>query len=345
MSKKDEYFMSLALKEAKKGLGFTSSNPMVGAVIVKNGEILSTGYHKRFGEEHAEPNAINKLSKKELKGATIYVTLEPCTHFGKTPPCVMAIIDSGIKKVVIATEDIDKRVSGTGIEILKKSKIDVKVGVLKKEAKDLNSIYFFNKKNNKPYIVMKAALSLDGKIAASTGDSKWISCEKCRKVVHRLRSKLKAIAVGKTTVLEDKPKLNCRLKGFENKPVDKLVFSNEMIDTSSFEENPGKVHFIDKNISNSAESFIDFCNKNDIDSILIEGGSKIYSWFLEKGLVDRIYLFYRAGFIGDDGIQVLHEHSVKYVEDIKDFQLIDIKIVDNNFMVEMADGDPICLLD
>ena len=145
MLRRDRYFMSLALNEAKKGIGSTSPNPMVGCVIVKNGKIISTGYHKKFGEEHAEINAIKNVSPTKLKSATMYVTLEPCCHYGKTPPCVDAIIQSGIKRVVIATKDPDERVFGRGIDLLNKAGIVTKVGVLEDDALKANSIYFYYK--------------------------------------------------------------------------------------------------------------------------------------------------------------------------------------------------------
>ena len=342
MSKTDDFYMSLALNEAKKGLGYTSPNPMVGAIIVKNNKILSRGYHKQIGKEHAEINAINKLNKNKLNGSILYVNLEPCSHYGKTPPCTDTIIKSGIKKVVISNKDTDKRVNG--IKILKKSGIHVKKGIIEKEAQKINSLYFFNKKHNRPYIVLKAALSLDGRIATIRGDSKWISNKKSREIVHKLRLRLKAIAVGKNTIINDQPKLNCRLKNYENKPVDKLIFSNKNIDLKSIASNPGKTFIINKKISSNKENFINFCNENEIDSILVEGGGKVYTWFLENNLVDRIFLFYKPSFIGNDGIPVFTKQGTEFIKKLTEFKIIRTEIIDNNILIELSNGDPICLL-
>lgn len=335
--------MNLALNEAKKGLGFTSPNPLVGAVIVKNNKILSTGFHHKVGQDHAEIDALKKTNKNDLKNSTLYVNLEPCTHFGRTPPCVDAIIKSGIKEVIIANKDIDKRVNG--IEKLKKARIKVRSGILEKEGKKLNAIYFYYKKNNKPYIVLKAALTLDGKIATSNGESKWISNEKSRELVHRLRLKLKAIAVGKNTVINDKPKLNCRLKGYENKPVDKLIFSSTEISTESFAKNSGKIFFINNKIANTKNGFQDLCIKNEIDSVLVEGGSKVFTWFLENDLADRIFLFYKPAFLGKDGKNIFNKTGISSMKKLKEFEMINIQKIDNNFLIELSKGEPICLLD
>jgi len=344
---KDDYFMSLALKEAKKGLGYTSPNPMVGAVLVKNGKILGKAFHKALGEFHAEKVLIESIKANLVKDSTIYVTLEPCNHEGRTPPCVPLIIKSGIKKVVIATLDPDKRVNGSGFNALKNSGLQVKLGVMEKEAKKLNNIYMFYKKNRRPYIVLKAALTLDGKIATSSFDSKWISNDMSREIVHRLRLRLKAIAIGKNTIKRDSPKLNCRLKGFENKIVDKLIFAEREDNklTKSFAENGGKILFVPKKISRDENEFFSFCVNNEIDSVLVEGGSKLYSYFLEKFMVDKIFLFYQPSFLGVDGVSIFQEKGSKLIKDLNEFKIDDITKLDNNIMVELSRGESLCLLD
>jgi len=253
-----EFYMDLALNEAKKGMGFTSPNPLVGAVIVKNNKILSAGYHEKDGLAHAEVNAIKKMGEKEIKDSDLYVNLEPCSHYGRTPPCTDLIIKSKIKRVFIANKDIDNRVNGKGIEILQKAGLTIKSGILEEKGKNLNSIYFFNKISNRPYIVMKAAVTLDGKIAAVNGDSKWISSDKSREIVHKLRLRLRSIAIGHNTAAKDNPQLNCRLEGFETKPVDKLVFTNNKTEKFNFAENSGSIYTIDREISADGKSFIDF---------------------------------------------------------------------------------------
>jgi diaminohydroxyphosphoribosylaminopyrimidine deaminase / 5-amino-6-(5-phosphoribosylamino)uracil reductase len=346
MSEKDSYYMNIALNEAKKGLGFTSPNPMVGAVIVKNGMILSTGYHKKIGDSHAEVDAINKLTKDQLKDSILYVTLEPCCHYGRTPPCTDIIINSGIKKVVIGSLDVDERVCGKSCNILHDAGIEIDSGILENEARELNSIFYYFKKNKKPYVVLKAALTLDGKIATYMNDSKWISSENCRFIVQMLRRRLKSIAIGKNTILNDKPELNCRIKGFEKKPIDRLIFSR--FDKNILEHlknNFGKNYLIDENISNSKENFLEFCYRNEIDSILVEGGSHVYTWFLENDLVDRIYLFYKPAFLGKDGIPVFNGEKNNFIKDLKEFSVIKTEIIDNNILIEMAKGQLLCLLE
>ncbi|HOF02146.1 MAG TPA: bifunctional diaminohydroxyphosphoribosylaminopyrimidine deaminase/5-amino-6-(5-phosphoribosylamino)uracil reductase RibD [Spirochaetota bacterium] len=346
MQRKDEFYMSIALAEARKGLGFTSPNPMVGAVIVKNGKIISTGYHKRVGLSHAEIDAINNApDKTALYGSTMYVNLEPCCHHGRTPPCVEAIIDNKIKSVVIGNLDIDKRVAGKGIAVLNNAGIRAKVGVLAEKDNELNSIYYFYKKNNRPYVVLKAALTLDGKIATVEGDSKWISNDNCRAIVAALRGRLKAVAIGKNTILKDNPRLNCRVDRLEQKPVDKLIFSNKSDEKifSGFAPNDGRNFIIDKNISKNGNSLFEFCQTKEIDSILVEGGSKVYSWFLKNEIVDRVILFYKPSFLGNDGLSVVGDNNVKTIDQLKEFNVVSAKIVDNNFMIDMSKGEPLCL--
>ena len=344
---KDEYFMFLALKEAKKGLGYTSPNPMVGALLVKNGKILGKAFHKALGEFHAERVLIENLPQNIIKDSTMYVTLEPCNHEGRTPPCVPLIIKSGIKKVVIATLDPDKRVNGSGVNILKNSGIQIKLGIMEREANELNNIYMFYKKNRRPYIVLKAALTLDGKIATSSFDSKWISNDISREIVHRLRLRLKAIAIGKNTIKRDSPKLNCRLEGFENKIVDKLVFSEREDNklTKSFAENDGKILFVPKKVSRDENVFFNFCVNNEIDSVLVEGGGKLYSYFLKKSIVDKIFLFYKPSFLGVNGVSIFQKKGQKFIKDLNEFKIDNVTELDNNIMVELSRGESLCLLD
>lgn len=346
MQNNDECYMSIALEEARKGLGFTSPNPMVGAVIVKNGKIVSTGYHKRVGLSHAEIDAINNApDKNELCGSTMYVNLEPCCHYGRTPPCVDSIIKHKIKSVIIGNTDIDQRVAGKGIAILNNAGIHTKLGILSEKDKELNSIYYFYKKNNRPYVVLKAALTLDGKIATGEGDSKWISNDNCRAMVAALRGRLKAIAIGKNSILRDNPRLNCRYEKLEQKPVDKLVFSNSSDEKifAGFAPNDGRNFIINDGISKNGNSLFEFCQANEIDSILVEGGSEVYSWFLSNDLVDRVILFYKPSFLGNDGLSVIGDNKVKTIGQLKEFDIISTRIIDNNFMIDMTKGEPLCL--
>ena len=213
-----EKYMRMAIEEAKKGEGFTSPNPLVGAVIVKDDRVIGIGYHKKYGENHAEINAFlnAKENGEDVEGASIYVTLEPCSHYGKTPPCADAIIKNKLKKVIIGCVDSNPKVAGNGIKKLKDAGIDVIVNVLEEECRKLNEVFFYYIANKRPFVVMKYAMTMDGKIATVSGKSKWITSEKTREHSHRFRNKYSAIMVGINTVIEDNPMLNCRLPNTRN---------------------------------------------------------------------------------------------------------------------------------
>ena len=207
----DNKFMKMAINEAKKGLGFTNPNPMVGAVIVKDGKVISKGYHHACGMLHAERDALaNVKSNAITENSTIYVTLEPCCHYGKTPPCTEAIIDANISRVVCAMTDPNPKVSGKGIEILRNNGIDVEVGLLEDEARKLNTFFLTRQTKKRPFVALKIAQTLDGKTASQSGKSQWITGEKARNHGHFLRHKYMGILAGINTVLADDPMLNCR---------------------------------------------------------------------------------------------------------------------------------------
>lgn len=210
-----EDYMRLAIQKAKKGEGYTNPNPMVGAVIVKDGQIISKDYHHKCGEYHAERNAILNC-QEDLQGAEMYVTLEPCCHYGKTPPCTEIIIESGIRKVYVGSMDANPLVKGKGVEILRQHGIEVVTGICEQECLELNKVFFHYIKTKTPYIVMKYAMTADGKIATHTGASKWITGEAARERVQRSRHKYMGIMVGVGTVLADNPRLTCRLEGMRS---------------------------------------------------------------------------------------------------------------------------------
>ncbi len=219
----DKEYMERAIELAKKGAGWTSPNPLVGAVIVKEDRVIGEGYHKRYGGLHAEREAFSSL-KESAKGATIYVTLEPCCHHGHQPPCTDAIIEHGISRVVIGSRDQNPLVSGKGAAILKEKGIEVVEDFMRKECDKLNPIFFHFIKTRLPFVTTKYAMTLDGKIATKTGASKWITSEKAREHVHKLRGRYSAIMAGIGTVLADDPMLNCRLEG-AHQPVRIIVDS------------------------------------------------------------------------------------------------------------------------
>ena len=204
--------MQRAIALAKKGAGFVNPNPMVGCVVVKDNEIITEGYHEYYGGLHAERNALTNTAV-DCKDATLYVTLEPCCHHGKTPPCTDIIIEKGIKKVVVGLLDPNPLVAGKGISILQDAGIEIVTGIEEDKIKELNKVFLKYIKTKRPYVILKTAMTLDGKIASHTGDSKWITNEKSRQLVHKLRSEMMGIVAGIGTVKADNPMLNCRLEG------------------------------------------------------------------------------------------------------------------------------------
>jgi diaminohydroxyphosphoribosylaminopyrimidine deaminase/5-amino-6-(5-phosphoribosylamino)uracil reductase len=214
----DTYYMNLAINLAKGTLGQTAPNPVVGAVLVHENQIVGMGAHLKAGEWHAEVHAIQMAGAK-AKDATLYVTLEPCSHFGKTPPCSDLVIRTGIKKVFVATTDPNPQVAGTGIERMRNAGIEVEVGLMQEEARELNKVFFYNIRTGLPFVTLKSAISLDGKTATVMGESKWITGEDARKDVHQYRHQHDAILVGVNTVLKDNPTLTARLKSGGKNPI------------------------------------------------------------------------------------------------------------------------------
>ncbi|MGP1570290.1 MAG: bifunctional diaminohydroxyphosphoribosylaminopyrimidine deaminase/5-amino-6-(5-phosphoribosylamino)uracil reductase RibD, partial [Eubacteriales bacterium] len=233
MSNQDEKFMRLALSFAKKGRARTESNPMVGAVIVKEGKVIGKGYHKKYGEAHAEVEAFNSIKGMDARGATMYVTLEPCCHYGKTPPCSERIIKEGISRVVIASLDPNPIMSGKGAEQLKKAGIEVDVGLCDEKQQIMNEKYMYYIKNNMPFVLLKSAITLDGKIATKDGNSKWITSEKSRRFTRKLRGEYQGIMVGINTIIADNPMLNTRIIG-ETNPLKIVVDSKLRIPIDSY---------------------------------------------------------------------------------------------------------------
>jgi diaminohydroxyphosphoribosylaminopyrimidine deaminase/5-amino-6-(5-phosphoribosylamino)uracil reductase len=307
--------MQMALSEASKGLGKVNPNPLVGAVIVRGNNIIGSGYHEQFGGPHAEINAIRN-ARESVEGATMYVTLEPCSHFGKTPPCADALIDAKIAKVVIAMADPNPLVSGRGIEILKENGIEVEVGMLEKEAQELNRIFIKYIQTKLPYVVMKTAMSLDGKIATATGHSQWISSPESRQYVHGLRNELKGILVGVNTVTTDDPELTTRLNGETGRNPIRIVvdsmgripLSAKMLKdgatnpviiatTSAFpeekrfqlEESGHKILILaEREGKVDLNQLMIELGKLGVDGILLEGGGTLNESALKSGIVDEI---------------------------------------------------------
>lgn len=308
--------MNLALDLAKKGVGKVNPNPLVGAVLVKGGKIIGSGYHEHFGGPHAEVNAISN-TKESTKDATLYVTLEPCCHYGKTPPCTKLIIESGIKRVVVAMMDPNPKVCGKGIEELLNSGIEVCTGILEEEAKKLNEKFIKYITRETPFVLYKSAMSMDGKICTSKGDSKWISCEESRSFCQNLRNEYAAIMVGINTVIADNPSLTTRIENGHN-PLRIVVDSNLKVPANSTILNDGNDTLILTTVNYtsvkhqysylnkpnvriiSIKSLDDHIDLKDamkkvydlgIDSILIEGGGTLGFSAFKEGIIDKINFF------------------------------------------------------
>jgi diaminohydroxyphosphoribosylaminopyrimidine deaminase/5-amino-6-(5-phosphoribosylamino)uracil reductase len=309
-----EEFMLLALRLARRGLGKTSPNPMVGAVIVKNGRIIARGYHHAFGKDHAEVDAL-KHALEDVKGATIYVTLEPCRHFGKTPPCTTAIIEHGIAKVVIGMADPDPRMKGESVKLLNSKGIETQVGVLEDACRSLNEKYIKHRVTGEPWVTMKFAQTLDGRIASSKGLSRWIASPPSLKLAHKLRAEHDAILAGINNVLVDNPELTLRLvKGrsptriiLDSKlriPLGAKVLGSQDKARTLIAATPAapkekaaalkgmgiEVLTIpaDANAQVDLVKLLVTLGKRDISSVLVEGGGEVYTSFLKLGLVDKI---------------------------------------------------------
>ena len=329
----NEKYMRMAIELAKKGAGAVNPNPMVGAVVVKNGEVIGRGHHKFFGGPHAEVYALEEAGEK-AEGATIYVTLEPCSHYGKTPPCAKKIIDMGIKKCFIGSSDPNPKVAGKGVAMLKEAGIEVVENVLKEECDEVNQVFFKYIKTKIPYLFVKCGITLDGKIALSNGISKWITNSIAREKVQYYRNKFMGIMVGINTVLTDNPSLTARIENGVNPfriivdpnlQIDencKVVKNNEdektVIITSQknlftedtenteiqikqkrlSEENKVKFIFIDGE-KFSFKEMLEEIGKTGIDSILLEGGETLISLAFEENVIDGGEIFIANKILGD----------------------------------------------
>jgi len=319
----DEKWMKRALRLAEAGKGRTSPNPLVGAVLVKRGIVVGEGYHARIGEAHAEIVAFRQAGNK-ARGAVLYVNLEPCTHYGRTPPCVPQVIKAGVKRVVIGMEDPNPEVHGKGIKALKKVGIDIKVGVLEKECRRLNEAFCKYILRKQPFVTLKVAATLDGKVAARNGDSKWISGEASRRFVHKVRDQVDGVLVGIGTILRDDPLLTARRKEGREPyrivldsrlriPEEARVFehsSSEVILATTELAPHEKVERMEKRgirvlIIDSKDGKVDLRScltklaEIGVMNLLVEGGSQVNGSFLDEGLIDKLLLFLSPRLMGD----------------------------------------------
>ena len=353
--------MRRAIELAKKGGGYVHPNPLVGCVVVKDGEIIAEGYHEKYGEYHAERNALLHC-QSETKDTSLYVTLEPCCHYGKTPPCTEIIIEKGIKKVFVGILDPNPLVAGKGVKILQEAGIEVEVGLCENEIRELNKVFLKYITTKRPYVILKTAMTLDGKIATFTGDSKWVTNEESRKMVHEIRSDMAGVIVGIGTVLADDPMLNCRLEGEHHQPIRIVVDSNlripidsqlvktakeyrTIVATTKRDDCRDDVHIVSTGIeliqckSNNCHVDInDLMTKLGslgIDSLLLEGGGTLNAAFLEAGYVDEVWTFIAPKIIGGEGAKTpVSGKGIEKMNDAIRLQNIDIQNIKGDILIK-----------
>ena len=362
MQKKEEY-MRRALELARKWEGHTSPNPMVGCVVVKDGRIISEGYHEKYGEFHAERNALTRCTE-DTAGADLYVTLEPCCHQGKTPPCTDIIIEKKIARVFVGSMDSNPLVAGKGVQILRDHGIYVETGILDAECRKLNEVFYHYIATKTPFVVMKYAMTLDGKIACATGDSKWVTGEIARTQVHRMRGRYRGIMVGIGTVLADDPMLNCRVEGGVD-PVRIICDSNLHIPTESqIVKTASDIETIVACSQEALESerkqekirrlkeagiqiigtegahgvnLVELMKKlggQNIDSILLEGGGTLNASALEDGIVNKVYAYIAGKLIGGmDARSPVEGMGIDRMADAITLQNVEIEKLGDDFCI------------
>lgn len=322
----DRAFMRLALKLAEGGVGRTSPNPAVGAVIVKAGKVIGRGFHRRAGAPHAEVEAL-RAAGRAARGATLYVNLEPCSHYGRTPPCAEAVIAAKLKRVVVGMADPNPLVQGRGIERLRQAGVEVTVGVLKEACEQLNEDFCTFIIKGRPFVILKLAASLDGKIATAGGDARWISGEASRRFVHRLRDQVDAVLVGAETVRKDNPRLTCRVRGGRDPlrvildgrlritPQAQVITqpsgARTLVVTAVKKPNR-KVHLLERYGAEvlslpgpggkvAFSRLLRELGKRGIKSVMVEGGAEVAAAALQAGVVDKVFFFYAPKLLGGDG--------------------------------------------
>lgn len=355
MSKVEEDYMTIALNLAKKGRYTTSPNPHVGAIIVKNGRIIGKGYHKHAGKPHAEIYALREAGE-DAKDSTMYVTLEPCCHYGKTPPCTEAIIKAKIKRVVISMKDPNPLVAGNGIKALQSAGIEVKTGILEDKAKVLNKFFIKYITTGMPYVILKAAISLDGKIALNNGESKWISNDIARKKVHMVRNEVDAILIGYNTFTKDNPHLNIRMVNAKKEPYKIIITGKKKLRNvkkmNLFKEHPEKIIIVQNHVAGneiygdivkkiislrenfSLNTLLKQLGKLEITSLLVEGGSTVFTQFISENVVDEYMIFIAPIIIGNDGISLFKGNSPNSMRSAIKFHRIGGKFLDGNVYME-----------
>ncbi|MGE0827272.1 MAG: bifunctional diaminohydroxyphosphoribosylaminopyrimidine deaminase/5-amino-6-(5-phosphoribosylamino)uracil reductase RibD [Candidatus Binatia bacterium] len=355
----DELFMRRALELAAKGCGRTSPNPAVGAVIVRGGRIIGEGFHRRAGLPHAEREALRNVAG-DVRGATLYVNLEPCSHHGRTPPCADALIETGIKRVVIGMADPNPVVHGHGLRRLRNAGIEVQTGVLREDCERLNEDFSCFIRTGRPFVTVKLAASLDGRIASASGDARWISGEKSRRIVHVLRNRVDAIVVGIETVRADDPQLTCRIRGGRD-PLRVILDSRLSIaptarvctqrsTAATLIATCGEVRQKDKKAQLEAQgvevvavegekgrisfaALLRLLGKRGLKSVLVEGGGQVAAAALREEVVDKVLFFYAPLLLGGDGRAMIGPLGIDRVAAACKLHTMEICQVGKDFLV------------
>lgn len=370
----EEQFMKRAIELAKQGVGWTAPNPLVGAVVVKNGRVIGEGYHRKYGELHAERNALAACTE-DPAGATLYVTLEPCCHYGKTPPCTEIIIEKKIAKVVIGSRDPNPKVAGKGARILREHGINVVEEYMREACDALNPVFFHYITTKTPYVVLKFAMTLDGKIATRTGASKWITGEAARNHVHQLRGRYAGILAGIGTVLADDPMLNCRIDGAHQplriildshlripmgsrlvrsaKEYPLLIVCNES--TRDREEGTNRIQKLEeagakvwalpeKNGHPDLNVLMQRLGEEKIDSVLIEGGGTVNEAVLKAHIVHHVYAYIAPKiFGGEDAKTPVEGSGIRLPQECAKLRLAKIAVLLNDMLLEYdVEGETEC---
>ena len=339
-TQKDTECMALALKLSKLGQAGVGANPMVGCVISSDDKIIAKDYHHQYGQEHAEINALNQIGHK-AENCKLYVTLEPCSHHGKTPPCINAIIKAGIKKVYVATLDPNPLVSGSGVKLMKENGIDVEIGLLENNAIEVNRGFFKRMKTGLPFITSKIAMSLDGRVAMRSGESKWITSEASRADVQILRSQNQAILTGSGTILKDNPMLTVRNKKLQSKPLRVIIDSSNSItdkslnifssDSETLILNPTNSKIL-KNGKIDLKSALIKLGEMGINNVLLESGSGLNAAMMESSLIDEFIIYTAPVILGSDA-QAMMELPFKKMSEKISLNILELTQVANDLKI------------
>lgn len=343
----DRTYMQLALREARKGIGRTSPNPAVGSIVVKDGEIVGRGYHRKAGTPHAEIHALRRAGER-ARGGTIYVTLEPCNHTGRTPPCTLAIAEAGVKRVVVGMIDPNPLVAGSGCDFLVSRGIEVRREILADRCREINFPFIKHITTGLPWVIMKAGCSLDGRIAAADGRCAWITNDKSRAAVHRLRDKTDVILIGSKTAMVDDPSLTTRLPGKKGRDPLRVVLDTNLILPAGARmlnqdsaaptwifcrqgADPGRRKTLEKagarvmEVAENGSGGLDLreilavIGREHYNSVLVEGGGRVHGSFLRESLVDQVSLFLAPLFLGADAVPVVDSLQAQTVANGKRF--------------------------